>query len=319
MTTALKRTVYTRSSGSAVLPPDHGAADPALQRFLDAVWSERGLSANTLAAYRADLTALGRWLEAKQSGLLQATRLELLGFIAARVEGGSRPRSTARQLSSFRRFYRHMVGEGSIVADPTVQIAMPKIGRSLPKSLTEAEVDALLEAPLVQDPLGHRDRTMLEVLYATGLRVSELVSLKHSQVNMHQGVMRIVGKGDRERLIPLGDEAVGWLQQFIQGPRLEILLERQTDYLFPTRRGDRMTRQAFWHIIKRYSKKAGIDKELSPHSLRHAFATHLLNHGADLRVVQMLLGHSDLSTTQIYTHVARERLKELHSQHHPRG
>jgi len=318
MATALKRTVYTRTSGTAELQ-ERDAADPALLRFLDAVWTERGLSANTLAAYRADLTALGRWLEAQHSALLKASRIELLGFIAARVEGGSRPRSTARQLSSFRRFYRFMVREGLIAADPTAQIAMPKIGRSLPKSLSEAEVDALLEAPTVSDPLGHRDRTMLEVLYATGLRVSELVSLKHSQVNLHQGVMRVVGKGNRERLIPLGDEAVGWLQQFVQGPRVEILLERQTDYLFPTRRGDRMTRQAFWHIIKRYSKKAGVDKELSPHTLRHAFATHLLNHGADLRVVQMLLGHSDLSTTQIYTHVARERLKELHSQHHPRG
>jgi integrase/recombinase XerD len=196
---------------------------------------------------------------------------------------------------------------------------MPKIGRSLPKSLTIAEVEALLGAPAVTDPLGHRDRTMLEVLYATGLRVSELVSLKLGQVNLNQGVLRILGKGNRERLIPLGEEAVSWVQDFLQGPRGEILLDRQTDSLFPTRRGDRMTRQAFWHIIKRYAAKAGIDKELSPHTLRHAFATHLLNHGADLRVVQMLLGHSDLSTTQIYTHVARERMKELHSQHHPRG
>jgi integrase/recombinase XerD len=318
MATALKRTVYTRTS-HAKAPPQADPVDPALQRFLEAVWMERGLSANTLAAYRADLTSLARWLESQGTSLLAATRIELLGFIAARVEGGARPRSTARQLSSFRRFYRFMVREALIEVDPTAQIAMPKIGRSLPKSLSEAEVDALLEAPTVADPLGHRDRTMLEVLYATGLRVSELVSLKHNQVNLTQGVMRVVGKGNRERLIPLGDEAVGWLQQFMQGPRVEILLERQTDYLFPTRRGDRMTRQAFWHIIKRYSKKAGVEKELSPHTLRHAFATHLLNHGADLRVVQMLLGHSDLSTTQIYTHVARERLKELHSQHHPRG
>ena len=293
--------------------------DPALQRFLDAVWMERGLSANTLAAYRADLTALGRWLDDHQSALLKATRTDLLGFIAARVEGGSRPRSTARQLSSFRRFFRYVIREGLMTEDPTSQIAMPKIGRSLPKSLTEAEVDALLEAPSVGDPLGHRDRTMLEVLYATGLRVSELVSMKHNQINFNQGVMRVVGKGNRERLIPLGEEAMRWLRQFMQGPRTEILLERQTDYLFPTRRGDRMTRQAFWHIIKRYAKKASVEKDLSPHTLRHAFATHLLNHGADLRVVQMLLGHSDLSTTQIYTHVARERLKELHSQHHPRG
>jgi integrase/recombinase XerD len=318
MATALKRSVFTRSSG-ATAEKQAEAPDPVLQRFLDAVWLERGLSANTLAAYRADLTALGRWLEARDSALLKATRIELLGFIAARVEGGSRPRSTARQLSSFRRFYRYMIREGLISEDPTAQIAMPKIGRSLPKSLTEAEVDSLLAAPTVTDPLGHRDRCMLEVLYATGLRVSELVSLKHNQINANQGVMRILGKGNRERLIPLGEEALRWLQQFMQGPRAEILLERQTDYLFPTRRGDRMTRQAFWHIIKRYAKKAGVEKELSPHTLRHAFATHLLNHGADLRVVQMLLGHSDLSTTQIYTHVARERLKDLHSQHHPRG
>ncbi len=322
MATVLKRSVYTRTSASIASPVKADVkevADPALQRFLEAVWMERGLSVNTLAAYKADLTALGRWLDSHNSSLLRASRAELLDFIAARVEGGSRPRSTARQLSSFRRFYRFMVRDGLISTDPTAQIAIPKIGRSLPKSLTEAEVDALLQAPSVTDPLGHRDRTMLEVLYATGLRVSELVSLKHNQVNLNQGVMRVVGKGNRERLIPLGDEAVGWLQQFMQGPRAEILLERQTDYLFPTRRGDRMTRQAFWHIIKRYSKKGGVDRELSPHTLRHAFATHLLNHGADLRVVQMLLGHSDLSTTQIYTHVARERLKELHSQHHPRG
>ena len=203
--------------------------------------------------------------------------------------------------------------------DPTAQIAMPKIGRSLPKSLTEDEVEALLAAPTVSDPLGHRDRTMLEVLYATGLRVSELVTLRYSQLNMNQGVLRVVGKGDRERLIPLGEEAVRWLKEFIGTGRGEILLDRTTDYLFPTRRGDRMTRQAFWHIIKRYARKSSIDKELSPHTLRHAFATHLLNHGADLRVVQMLLGHSDLSTTQIYTHVARERMKELHGRHHPRG
>ena len=294
-------------------------ADPAISRFLDAVWMERGLSPNTLAAYRADLTALSRWLEERRMRIIRTTRADLLAFIAWRVEAGARPRSTARQLSSFRRFFRFMVREGSVTEDPTAQIDMPKIGRSLPKSLTEDEVESLLAAPTVSDPLGHRDRTMLEVLYATGLRVSELVSLKHSQVNTNQGVIRIVGKGDRERLIPLGDESVRWLAEFVQGARTEILLERQTDYLFPTRRGDRMTRQAFWHIIKRYARKAGVQKELSPHTLRHAFATHLLNRGADLRVVQMLLGHSDLSTTQIYTHVARERMKELHAQHHPRG
>jgi integrase/recombinase XerD len=291
----------------------------AIDRFLDAVWMERGLSPNTLSAYRADLTALDRWLQSRGTSSVVAKRADLLAFIAFRVEAGARPRSTARQLSSFRRFYRYLIRDGAIKEDPTAQIAMPKIGRSLPKSLTEEEVEALLKAPATEDPLGHRDRCMLEVLYATGLRVSELVNLKSSQVNMNQGVLRIVGKGDRERLIPLGEEAVSWLLKFINGPRQEILLERQTDYLFPTRRGDRMTRQAFWHIIKRYAMKAGVQKALSPHTLRHAFATHLLNHGADLRVVQMLLGHSDLSTTQIYTHVARERMKELHAQHHPRG
>jgi len=290
-----------------------------IDRFLDAVWMERGLAPNTLAAYRADLTALERWLEERGTDLVSASRADVLGFMAARVEAGARPRSTARQLSSFRRFYGYLVRDGSTDEDPTAMIDMPKVGRSLPRSLTEEEVEALLAAPAVSDPLGHRDRTMLEVLYATGLRVSELVSLKLSSVNLSQGVLRIVGKGDRERLIPLGEEAVHWLEQFLQGPRVEILLERQTDYLFPTRRGDRMTRQAFWHIIKRHARSAGIRKELSPHTLRHAFATHLLNHGADLRVVQMLLGHSDLSTTQIYTHVARERLKDLHAQHHPRG
>lgn len=280
---------------------------------------ERGLSSNTLAAYRADLMALSRWLATRNVNIVKATRADLLGFIAWRVESGARPRSTARQLSSFRRFYRHVMREGTLREDPTAQIAMPKIGRSLPRSLTEEEVESLLNAPVVSDPLGSRDRTMLEVLYATGLRVTELVSLKASQLNLNQGVLRVVGKGDRERLIPLGEEAVRWLKEFIGVGRGEILLDRHTDYLFPTRRGDHMTRQAFWHIIKRYARKAGVEKELSPHTLRHAFATHLLNHGADLRVVQMLLGHSDLSTTQIYTHVARERMKDLHSHHHPRG
>ena len=297
----------------------NGEADPAVSRFLDAVWMERGLSANTLAAYRADLTALGRWLTERQVNITRTTRADLQDFIAWRVHAGARPRSTARQLSSFRRFFRFLVREGELREDPTAQIAMPKIGRSLPKSLSEEEVESLLGAPAVNDPLGNRDRTMLEVLYATGLRVSELVNLRHGQINLNQGVIRVLGKGNRERLIPLGEEAVRWLIEFSRGSRAEILLERQTDYLFPTRRGDRMTRQAFWHIIKRYARKAGISKDLSPHTLRHAFATHLLNHGADLRVVQMLLGHSDLSTTQIYTHVARERMKELHSQHHPRG
>ncbi|MDJ0941429.1 MAG: site-specific tyrosine recombinase XerD [Woeseiaceae bacterium] len=294
-------------------------SEQLVDRFLDAIWMERGLSQNTLGAYRADLMTLGRSLSEQNKSIDEADKADLLAFIAKRVESGAKPRSTARQLSSFRRFFRYIMREGLRDTDPTADIEMPRIGRSLPKTLTEDEVDALLNAPNTDEPLGHRDRAMLELLYATGLRVSELINLKQSQINFNQGVLRIVGKGDRERLIPLTDDAQRWLRDFIDGPRMEILLERQTDYLFPTRRGDRMTRQAFWHIIKRYAEKAGIRKKLSPHSLRHAFATHLLNRGADLRVVQLLLGHSDLSTTQIYTHVARERLKDLHSEHHPRG
>jgi len=290
-----------------------------VDRFLDAIWAERGLSENTLKAYRADLLALNQRLEGRKVDLVRVTRADLLEYISWRVDGGAKPRSTARQLSSFRRFFRYLLREGVIAEDPTTQIAMPKIGRTLPQSLTEEEVEALLAAPVVSDPLGHRDRAMLELLYATGVRVSELINLKLSQVNLNQGVLRIIGKGDRERLMPLGDEAQDWVKKFIDGPRVKILLKRQTEYLFPTGRGDRMTRQAFWHIIKRYAKKAGIGKKLSPHTVRHAFATHLLNNGADLRVVQLLLGHSDVSTTQIYTHVARERMKELHSRHHPRG
>jgi integrase/recombinase XerD len=295
------------------------ASEQAIDRFLDAAWMERGLSKNTLSAYRTDLMALARWVAQQERPITAAERSDVLSFIAERVEGGARPRSSARQLSSFRRFFRWLVRERGNGDDPTAQISMPKIGRPLPKSLSEEQVESLLDAPDTKEALGHRDRTMLEVLYATGLRVTELVSLRLGQVNLNQGVVRVTGKGGRERLIPLGEESLEWLQQFIAGPREEILLEKQTDFVFPTRRGDRMTRQAFWHIIKRYTERAGITQALSPHTLRHAFATHLLNHGADLRVVQMLLGHSDLSTTQIYTHVARERLRELHARHHPRG
>ncbi|HUG98618.1 MAG TPA: site-specific tyrosine recombinase XerD [Gammaproteobacteria bacterium] len=295
------------------------ASEQAIDRFLDAAWMERGLSKNTLSAYRTDLMALARWVAREGRPITEAARGDVLSFIAERVEGGARPRSSARQLSSFRRFFRWLLRERGTGEDPTARISMPKIGRPLPKSLSEDEVESLLDAPDTTEALGHRDRTMLEVLYATGLRVTELVSLRLAQVNLNQGVVRVTGKGGRERLIPLGEESLEWLQLFIAGPREEILLEKQTEYVFPTRRGDRMTRQAFWHIIKRYTERAGISQALSPHTLRHAFATHLLNHGADLRVVQMLLGHSDLSTTQIYTHVARERLRELHARHHPRG
>lgn len=290
-----------------------------VERFLDALWLERGLSENTLSAYRSDLLGLSQWLRQQQTDLLSADRADLLGYLQRRVEEGARPRSSARLLSSLRRFYRYLVRERLLSEDPSTRIDAPKLGRSLPKSLTEEEVEALLAAPDTSSLLGLRDRAMLEVLYASGLRVSELVGLVLPQVNMQQGLVRVIGKGNKERLVPLGEEALGWLERYAREARGLLLGTAQNDVLFPSRRGSGMTRQAFWQLIKRYAVVAGITKHLSPHTLRHAFATHLLNHGADLRVVQLLLGHSTLSTTQIYTHVARERLKNLHAMHHPRG
>ena len=300
--------------------PVAGEVDTRLiENFADALWMERGLSVNTLSAYRSDLAAFAGWLCQQRTALLDARRDQLLSYLAVRVQQGTRPRTTARLLSTLRRFYRYMVREGRLTEDPSARIDAPKLGRSLPKSLTETEVESLLVVPNSDAPLGMRDRAMLEVLYASGLRVSELVGLTLDQVNLRQGVVRVVGKGSKERLVPLGEEAVAWLDRYLAEARHELVQGRLNDALFPTRRGAAMTRQAFWQLIKRYAKQAGINKPLSPHTLRHAFATHLLNHGADLRVVQLLLGHSDLSTTQIYTHVARERLKDLHARHHPRG
>jgi integrase/recombinase XerD len=290
-----------------------------VERFLDALWLEHGLSENTLTAYRSDLLGLAHWLAVKKCDLLSADRADLLGYLQHRVDLGTKPRSSARLLSSIRRFYRYLVRERRLQEDPSARIDAPKLGRSLPKSLTEEEVEALLGAPNSAELLGMRDRAMLEVLYASGLRVSELIKLTLPQVNVQQGVVKVIGKGNKERLVPLGEEALNWIERYIREARGAILGAVQTDVLFPSRRGSAMTRQAFWQLIKRYAVHAGIDKALSPHTVRHAFATHLLNHGADLRVVQLLLGHSSLSTTQIYTHVARERLKNLHAQHHPRG
>lgn len=291
-----------------------------IERFLDALWMERGLSANTLAAYRNDLQRFAAWLDAKRAKvLLRARREDLLAYLADRAATGSRPRSTARLLSTLRRFYRYQIREGRLQEDPSARIEAPKLGRKLPDTLTEEEVTRLLSAPDDSKVLGLRDRTMLEVLYATGLRVSELVSLHLDQCNLRQGVVRITGKGNKERLVPLGEESLEWLTRYLEEGRPELVRGNDNDGLFLSRRSVPMTRQTFWHLIKRYSRAAGITKPLSPHTLRHAFATHLLNHGADLRVVQLLLGHSDLSTTQIYTHVARERLKQIHSLHHPRG
>ena len=301
--------------------PEVSSADCALiERFLDALWLERGLSENTLSAYRGDLLGFARWLRRRDaSDIERARREDLLDYLAQRAQAGCRPRSSARLLSSLRRFYRYLIREGHLQEDPSARIDAPALGRPLPKTLTEEEVEALLSAPNADTTLGLRDRAMLEVLYATGLRVSELVSLPLAQVSLQQGLVRVRGKGDKERLVPLGEEAVVWLEGFLAGTRTDLLRGQPSDALFPTRRGGPMTRQAFWQLIKRYARAAGIGKPLSPHTLRHAFATHLLNHGADLRVVQLLLGHSSLSTTQIYTHVARERLKALHARHHPRG
>ncbi len=296
------------------------ADDDAIERFADALWMERGLSQNTLAAYQSDLHKLEHWLQKRGGqGLLQVQRSDLLEYMTYQSQQGRSPRSSARLLSCIRQFYQHALRERWVEVDPSSRIDAPKLGRPLPGSLSEAEVEALLHAPDVEQPEGERDRAMLELLYATGLRVSELITLQLEQVSLAQGVVRVVGKGNKERLVPLGEEAVSWLDRFLHQGRHELLHNQLCDAVFPTRRGSGMTRQAFWYRIKKYAQQAGISRPISPHTLRHAFATHLLNHGADLRVVQMLLGHSDLSTTQIYTHVARERLKNLHAKHHPRA
>jgi integrase/recombinase XerD len=291
-----------------------------IERFLDILWMEKGLSDNTLASYRRDLQSFKDWLAGKDRVLQDVTSADLQDYLRWRQQIRKlSARSTARALSCIRGYYRHLLRENRIKVDPTALIDNPKLGRPLPKSLSEEDVDNLLAAPDVDTVLGQRDRAMLEVLYATGLRVSELVGLQLYQVNLRQGVVRIMGKGSKERLVPLGEEAQRWLVKFIGQGRPSILAEIQSDVLFPSERKQAMTRQTFWYRIRHWAQVAGIDKPLSPHTLRHAFATHLLNHGADLRVVQMLLGHSDLSTTQIYTHVARSRMKALHAQHHPRG
>ena len=288
-----------------------------LEGFLDAMWMEHGLAENTLSAYRSDLRRFSRWLYGNGISLLMARRSDVLSYLAS--EAGNPARTVARRLSTLRRFYRHQIREGRRHDDPCTQVASPRLGRPLPSALTEGQVEVLLNAPDTGTPIGLRDKTMLEVLYATGLRVSELVSLSLPQVNTRQGVVRITGKGNKERLVPLGDEALHWIAEFLHAGRQAMMHGRLGDQMFPSNRGTAMTRQTFWYLIKKYAKQAGITRNLSPHTLRHAFATHLLNHGADLRVVQMLLGHSDISTTQIYTHVARERLRQVHEIHHPRG
>ena len=304
-----------------------------LDTFIDHLWLEDGLAKNTLESYRADLSQFNVWLglskkdynksELLTGHLLEANQADIQQYLAVKFPQ-SKPRSISRLIASMRRFYRYALRENLIKTDPTLQIESPKLPRSLPKSLNEQEVVDLLNAPDIDQPIGLRDRAMLELLYASGLRVSELVTVKVNEVSTQDGVVRVTGKGSKTRLVPMGEEAADWIDQYLKTARPKILASQisagqMTDAMFVTNRGGAMTRQAFWYLIKRYAIVAGITKHMSPHVLRHAFATHLLNHGADLRVVQMLLGHADISTTQIYTHVARERLKQLHNVHHPRG
>ena len=299
---------------------DEGPDTAVIEAFLDALWAERGLSDHTLTAYRADLGGFAHALHRGGMTLLEAGRADVQDYLAARLSAGGSPRSSARLLSALRRFYRHQLREGRIAQDPTARIDPPRLGRPLPDALSEEEVERLLLAPKLEGAEGVRDRAMLELLYATGLRVSELVGLSDTQLNLRHGVVRVLGKGSKERLVPLGEEASRWVERYLGEARPELMHGRPpSKAVFVTRRGGPMTRQAFWYLIRRHARQAGIAKHLSPHTLRHAFATHLLNHGADLRVVQMLLGHSDLSTTQIYTHVANARLQALHAAHHPRG
>ena len=291
-----------------------------IDEFCDALWLEDGLARNTLDAYRRDLSQFATWLEAEHGKkLLQGNVADIQAYLGHQFRRKTRASSAARLLSSLKRFFRYCLRQGKVKSDPTLRIDAPKLPRGLPRSLTEEDVESLLAAPRVEQALGLRDRAMLETLYASGLRVSELVSLNLSQVSQDMGVVRVMGKGSKERLVPLGEESLDWIQRYLKEARTELLRGRASDDLFVTAQGGAMTRQSFWHLLRRYARLAGLKKPISPHTLRHAFATHLLNHGADLRVVQLLLGHSDISTTQIYTHVARERLKQLHAKHHPRG
>jgi integrase/recombinase XerD len=315
------RAAATTPAGDSVAPEDRDL----VEFFLERAWSELGLADNTLASYRLDLEAFARWLGAHASSLARCGREELFRYLGERsAKGGTtgkgfKARSNARLLSSLRHFYRAMVRDGRIAADPTLLLDAPKLPRSLPKALAESEIEGLLRAPL-ETPLGLRDRAMLELMYASGLRVSELVGIAAAQVNLRQGVLRVVGKGNKERLVPLGDEAAHWLDRYVAEARPVLLKGGRSDALFVSNRREAMTRQMFWTLVKKHAATAGIPaKRISPHVLRHSFATHLLNHGADLRALQLMLGHSSLSTTQIYTLVAKEGLKRLHERHHPRG
>jgi integrase/recombinase XerD len=287
-----------------------------IERFLDALWLEQGLSENTLAAYRSDLNKFALFLG--QTNLLDVDEIKVRDYLKQRREQSLSARSTARAQSALKRFYVYFISIKELTSSPLAHIDQPKLGQTLPKTLSEEEVEALLNAPNLEEPIGLRDKAMLELIYATGLRVSELVGLRLEQINLRQAVVFVKGKGNKERLVPMGEIALEYIDIYLKQGRQQ-LIKHSTDFVFPSKRGIGMTRQTFWHRIKHYAKVANIHCELSPHTLRHAFATHLINHGADLRVVQMMLGHSDLSTTQIYTHVAKERLKSIHQAHHPRA
>ena len=292
-------------------------SDILIDNFIDELWLEKGLSKNTLSAYRHDINSFSSWY--KGSSLLDVNRGDLLDYLANRLKEGYSSRSTARSLSSLRAFYSHLTVKHNLQQNPTSRVDSPKLGHTLPKTLSEDEVEKLIKAPSIDEDIGLRDRAMLELIYACGLRVSELINLDILNLNLRQGVIRVIGKGEKERLVPMGEEALHWIQEYINHSRPNLLKDNKVSELFLSTRGKSMTRQTFWYRIKEYAIKAEINKELSPHTLRHAFATHLINHGADLRTVQLLLGHSSLSTTQIYTEVARHRMKELHNEHHPRG
>ena len=289
-----------------------------IDEFIDHLWLEDGLSQNTLNSYRFDLKIFYSWLLKNKVDLLNVSQADIEQYLAYKFPS-SKSRSISRLLATLRRFYRFLLRDNKVKTDPTLNIQTPKVPKSLPKSLSEEEVEALIAAPDIDHPVGVRDRAMLEILYACGLRVTELVGLLVTEIILQDGVIRVTGKGQKTRLVPMGEESVDWVKKYLHESRPKILADRTSKFLFVSNRSECMTRQTFWHLIKRYSIQAGINKTISPHVLRHAFATHLINHGADLRVVQMLLGHSDISTTQIYTHVARERLKKLHQEHHPRG
>lgn len=296
------------------------ARDPTIDRFIDSLWAQKGLAELTLAAYQQDLTQFSRWLSDQGGSLVKAASADIQQFLAQRFERGASARSNARMLSTLKQFYRHLVRQGERQDNPTALISAPKIHRSLPQSMGERDVEKLLQAPDIEGAYGMRDRCMLELMYSSGLRVSELVGLELNQVNSRLGLVRLIGKGSKERVVPVGEEALHWLQRYLREARPALQAGRRAnDALFLSSRGTGITRQAFWQNIKKHLLKAGVKTAFSPHSLRHAFATHLLNHGADLRTLQMLLGHSSLSTTQIYTHIAQSRLQSIHAEHHPRG